>query len=324
MTTLTMDRPRAAVSLARLTRSGLAAWIVVLVMVVALTASDPVAFWSAPNIANILTSTVVLGLVALGQHVVILTGGIDLSVGSSATLASLLTAVLVDGYPIRTVPVIALVLVIGALTGCCHGLLVSRLNLPPFIVTLASLYLIQGVALLVSTTPTGQVTAAMADFALGRVGPVPVMFVVLVAATVAVSHLLYRTVVGRHIFAVGGSIEAARSSGVPVRRAVVVAYVVSATFAALAGILLASRATLGSPTAGNGLELSAITVVVIGGTSLLGGSGRLIGTLGGVALLALVTSAVTFLQLPATLTDLIRGIVIIAAAAVFVTKDKQR
>jgi ribose transport system permease protein len=164
----------------------------------------------------------------------------------------------------------------------------------------------------------------MADFALGRVGPVPVMFVVLVAATVAVSHLLYRTVVGRHIFAVGGSIEAARSSGVPVRRAVVLAYVVSATFAALAGILLASRATLGSPTAGNGLELSAITVVVIGGTSLLGGSGRLIGTLGGVALLALVTSAVTFLQLPATLTDLIRGIVIIAAAAVFVAKDKQR
>jgi ribose transport system permease protein len=110
---------------------------------------------------------------------------------------------------------------------------------------------------------------------------------------------------------------------VPVTRVLVTAYVIAGVLAALAGVLLAARATIGSPTAGQGLELSAITVVVLGGTSLLGGRGALIGTLGGVLLLSLVSSSVTLLQLPATLTDLIRGVVILAAAAVFVTRTRR-
>jgi ribose transport system permease protein len=110
---------------------------------------------------------------------------------------------------------------------------------------------------------------------------------------------------------------------VPVARVLVTAYVLAGVLAALAGILLAARATVGSPTAGQGLELSAITVVVLGGTSLLGGRGSLVGTLGGVVLLSLISSSVTLLQLPATLTDLIRGIVILAAAAIFVAKVRR-
>ena len=109
----------------------------------------------------------------------------------------------------------------------------------------------------------------------------------------------------------------------PVARVLVTAYVLAGLLAAVAGVLLAARATVGSPTAGQGLELSAITVVVLGGTSLLGGRGSLVGTLGGVLLLSLVSSSVTLLQLPATLTDLIRGIVILAAAAIFVAKVRR-
>jgi ribose transport system permease protein len=315
-------RPR-RFSLADLTRTGAAVWIVVLVAVVALSAADAEGFWAPANIANVLTATVVLGLAALGQHLVVLSGGIDLAVGSTATLSALLTAILLDGYPIRTVPVVLGMLMLGGVIGVFHGVLVARVGLPPFIVTLATLYLIQGAAFVISTTPTGQVTSALSSIALERVGPVPYSFAVLVVALLAVAFVLGRTAFGRQLYAVGGDPAAARSNGVPVAKVLVTAYVLAGVLAALAGILLAARATIGSPTAGQGLELSAITVVVLGGTSLLGGRGSLVGTMGGVLLLSLVSSSVTLLQLPATLTELIRGVVILAAAALFVARVRR-
>lgn len=304
-------------------RSGIAAWVIVALGVLGLTLADAGGFWDPANIANVLTAMVVLGLVALGQNVVVLTGGIDLAVGSTATLSALLTALIIDGYPIRVVPAILAVLAAGALIGLGHGLLVGRVGLPAFVVTLATFYLVQGVAFMISTTPTGQVTSAVTSFGIERIGPLPVSFIALIAAIVVVGLLMRATVFGRHVYAVGGDIEAARSNGVPVVRTLVAAYVLCGILAAAAGVVLAARATVGSPTAGQGLELSAITVVVVGGTSLLGGRGTLLGTLGGVALLALIESSFTLLQLPATLTDLIRGVVILAAAAVFVQRARR-
>jgi len=298
-------------------------WIVVLVAIVGLTVADGSGFWAPANIATVLTATVVLGLAALGQHVVVLSGGIDLAVGSVATLSALLTALLINGYPIRTAPVVVAMLVLGGLVGVLHGVLVARVGLPPFIVTLSTLYLVQGAVFMISTTPTGRVTSALSDLALQRVGPIPYSFAVLVVALAVVSFALYRAAFGRRLHAVGGDPAAARANGVPVARVLITAYVIAGVLAALAGVLLAARATVGSPTAGQGLELSAITVVVLGGTSLLGGRGTLVGTVGGVVLLSLISSSVTLLQLPATLTDLIRGVVILAAAAIFVSKVRR-
>ena len=323
MTTAVVPASAPRSGLGSLARNGAAVWIVLLVAVLGLTIADGSRFWAPANIANVLTATVVLGLAALGQHLVVLSGGIDLSVGSTATLSALLTAILINGYPIRTVPVVLGMLALGALIGVLHGLLVARAGLPPFIVTLATLYLIQGAAFMVSTTPAGRVTTALSSVALERIGPVPYSFGVLLVALALVAWVLHRTAFGRHLYAVGGDQAAARSNGIPVARVLVTAYVLAGVLAAVAGILLAARATVGSPTAGQGLELSAITVVVLGGTSLLGGRGSLVGTVGGVVLLSLIGSSVTLLQLPATLTDLIRGIVILAAAAVFVAKVRR-
>lgn len=323
MTTVVVGAPPSRFTLGSLARNGAAVWIVVGVAVLGLTIADGSRFWAPANIANVLTATVVLGLAALGQHLVVLSGGIDLSVGSTATLSALLTAILINGYPIRTFPVVVGMLLLGAFIGVLHGVLVARVGLPPFIVTLATLYLIQGAAFMVSTTPDGRVTSALSAVALERIGPVPYSFGVFLAALAMVAWALHRTAFGRHLYAVGGDQAAARSNGIPVARVLVTAYVLAGMLATLAGVLLAARATVGSPTAGQGLELSAITVVVLGGTSLLGGRGSLFGTVGGVVLLSLVGSSVTLLQLPATLTDLIRGIVILAAAAVFVAKVRR-
>jgi ribose transport system permease protein len=318
MTAIAAPRRR---DIAWIAHSGLAAWVIVAVLVVGLTIRDPAGFWEASNLANVLTACVVLGLVALGQNVVVLAGGIDLAVGSTATLSGLLAAIMIDGYPIRTAPVVIAMLALGALIGVVHGLLVARVKLPPFVVTLATFYLLQGLAFIITTQPKGQITTALSDFALERSGPFPHALLVLLAGLAIVGLLLRRTAWGRNVYAVGGDAEAARSNGVPVARTLVLAYVLCGVLAAAAGVMLASRATIGSPTAGQGLELSAIAVVVIGGSSLLGGRGTLLGTLGGVVLLALIDTSFTLLQIDATLNDLIRGIVILAAAAIFVTRS---
>lgn len=308
---------------ARAAHGGMPVWAVVLLLVIGLTVVDPAEFWSPANIAGVLTGAVVLGLVSLGQHLVVLSGGIDLSVGSMATLSCLLTALLINGYPIRTLPVLVAMLTLGALVGLAHGALVTKAGLAPFVVTLATFYLLQGIAFFISTTPVGQVTSELSSLGLQRWGPIPESFLVLFVAVVIVAVLVRRTVWGRHLYAAGGDPAAARAAGVPVGRATVIAYVVGGVLAAAAGIMLAAEATVGSPTAGQGLELSAITVVVVGGVSLLGGRGSLVGTLGGIALLALLESSFTLLQLPSTLTDLVRGVVILAAVAIFVARPRR-
>ncbi len=307
--------------LGRAAQTGMAVWIVVAILVAGLTVVDPSGFWASANIANVLVGTVVLGLVSLGQHLVALSGGIDLSVGSMATLSALLTALLINGYPIRTLPVILGLLALGAAVGVGHGLLVTKAGVAPFVVTLSTFYLLQGVAFLISTTPGGLVTTVLSGIALNSWGPIPQALPVLVVTVLVVALLLHRTAWGRHLYAAGGNAESARSAGIPVTKTVTYAYLASGLLAALAGIILAARATVGSPTAGEGLELSAITVVVVGGTSLLGGRGSLVGVLGGVTLLAILESSFTLLQIPSSTTDLIRGLVILAAAAIFVTRS---
>ena len=321
-TALPRSRSRGRLDIGWVARSGFAAWAIVVLLVAGLTVANPGRFWTQASIDNVLTGMVVLGLVALGQHIVVLTGGIDLSVGSMASLAGLLTAIGINAYPIRTIPVIVAVLAGGAAIGAVHGFFVDRMGIAPFVVTLATFYLLQGAAFWVSTTPKGRVTTMLANLGLESIGPVPLSAFVLAVAVVIVAVFLNMTTFGRHVLAVGGDLGAARAVGVPVTRTLLSAYAASGALAAAAGVMLAARATVGSPNAGQGLELSAITVVVVGGTSLLGGRGRLIGTIGGVALLALVESSFTILQVSATLNDLIRGLVILAAAALFVTRGR--
>jgi ribose transport system permease protein len=313
----------AAAALGTLVRRGAAIWLIVAAFVVLLSVLRGGQLWSTGNMAALLTSTVVLGVVALGQYLVVISGGIDLSIGANVSLTTLLTAMLIDGYPMRTFPVIAGVIVLGGALGALNGFAVAKLKMPPFIVTLATMYIFGGVALWVSSVPTGQVTSVMSSFAIGRVGPIPYMFAVLLVLVAVVWFLAQRTTWGRHLFAVGGDPDSARLAGIRADRTVIWAYTIAGLLAGIAGVLLASRSIIGNPTAGNGLELSAITVVVLGGTSLLGGKGTILGTMGGVALLALITNSITLLQFPSTITDLIRGVIIIAAAAIFVAKRRR-
>ncbi|HEY3687002.1 MAG TPA: ABC transporter permease [Streptosporangiaceae bacterium] len=301
--------------------NGAVVWAVCVLLAAALAVANPAVFLGQENLANLLSQTVVLALVAVGQLFVVLTGGIDLSVGSVATLTAVLTAGLINGYPIRVLPVLIGVVVVGAVVGAFHGLLVTRAKLVPFVVTLGTFYLIQGVAYAYSSTPVGAIPNDLAAFAILNIGPIPAIFVVVLVIAAVLTWVLTRTRFGRHVYATGGDPAIARSAGIDTARITVTCYVICSVLAALAGFVLASKATVGTPSAGSGLELSAITAVVLGGTSLFGGRGKLVGTAGGVLLLALVENAFTLMHVSSFYQDLVRGAVIVAAVAVFSRKD---
>jgi ribose transport system permease protein len=301
--------------------NGAVVWLVCLVLAACLAIRNPGVFLGQENISNLLSQTVVLALVAIGEMVVVLTGGIDLSVGSMATLAAVLSAGLINGYPIRVVPILLGVLIIGALVGLFHGFLVTKGRMVPFVVTISTFYLLQGLAYAYSSTPVGAVPDSLARFAVLNVGPIPVIFMIVLVVAVVLAWGLARTRLGRHVYATGGDSDIARSAGINVTRVTIICYVICSVLAALAGFLLASKATVGTPSAGSGLELSAITAVVLGGTSMFGGRGKISGTAGGVLLLALVENAFTLLHISSFYQNLVRGVVIVAAVALFTRKD---
>jgi ribose transport system permease protein len=306
----------------RLARDGVAAWLVVVVLLAVLVARKGSIFLSTLNVADLLSQMVVLGLVSVGQTYVMITGGIDLSVGSLATLTTVLTAGLIAGHAALTVPVLVLVILIGAAVGLAHGLLVTRARLAPFIVTLASYFLLQGLAFAYTSTPVGSIPAALSSFVYSQIGPIPVIFLIVLVIAAVLSWVLARTRFGVHVYASGGDPAIARSAGIPVGRVVTTCYVVSGVLAAVAGYVLAARANVGTPSAGSGLELNAITAAVIGGTSLLGGRGKIIGTAGGVALLALIENGFTLLSISSFYQELILGAVIVAAVAIITQRKR--
>lgn len=302
-------------------RNGLAVWLIVAGLVALMIVRRGGAFLSEQNVADVLSQSVILGLVALGQTFVVISGGIDLSVGSLASLTTVLAAGMINGNSLYVVPVLLLMLAVGAGVGVGHGYFVTRGGVAPFIVTLATYFILQGLGFAYTTIPIGSMPVGVSNFFYSHIGPIPWIFVILVVIGLMLGVVLAKTRFGRHVYAVGGNPTVARAVGINVARATTACYVISGVLAAFVGFLLAARAGLGAPSAGAGLELAAIATVVLGGASLAGGRGRLLGTAGGVALLSLIQNAFTQLSISSYYQTLVLGAVIVAAVALFVRRD---
>lgn len=300
--------------------SGAAVWlIVVLVAVWSTVQSD--AFLTVRNFSNLLNQFVGLGVATIGQTFVILAGSIDLSVGSMAKLAAVLSGGLMDGEGARVLPVLALVLLLGAIVGLVNGLLITKLNVSPLIVTLGMFSILRGLAFAYTTVPVGSIPSAVTSFLFFEVVFIPLPFIVFALLAAASAFVLRRTVFGHQVYAVGGDPQVARMAGIRTPRITLAVMMLSSIFAGLAGFFQAARSGVGTPTAGDGLELLTITAVVLGGASLFGGRGRLIGALGGAVLLAIIDNSLNLTGVPSIYKDLVRGIVIVAAVAIFMRKD---
>ena len=252
-------------------------------------------FLTENNIANMMRQTSVAAIVAIGVMCTIIIAGIDLSVGSVVAFCGVAFAQLC-GHGIGLIPAAALTLVIGVAIGLTNAFAIGRLGIPAFIVTLAGLQAYRGLALLLAGGMTvGGLPPEVKDFARGTTG-LPNLFWTMLAVAIAVHYLLRFTRTGRYLYAMGSNAEAARRQGIDTLRMTVVAYVLSSGLAALAGILLVSRLSIASPSMANAYELQAIAAEVVGGASLFGGRGTVLGAVVGAVLFTTMSNAAVLLS----------------------------
>jgi ribose transport system permease protein len=283
-------------------------------------------FFSMGNIRDILTGMSVLGLVAVGQTLVILTGSLDLSVPYVISLSSLIAASTMAGQPGNIAAGVLLALLVCAVIGLANGLIVTRLKVHGFIATLGVGLIVKGYLDTNYKGSTGSVPAAFQYIGATGIGPVPISTIIMLAIAVLVFLFLRKTRTGHHMYAVGGSLDVSRLSGLRTSQPVIIAHVLCSVTAGMAGLLLASRLGVGSPTVGSqgGYDLLSIAAVVLGGTLLAGGRGSIWGTIGGVAIFAVLDSVMSVMQVNPFLKDVVRGIVIVAAVAVYTSRATER
>jgi ribose/xylose/arabinose/galactoside ABC-type transport system permease subunit len=272
-------------------------------------------FATPGNLQTIALQSAIVGMVALGMTMIILAGGIDLSVGSVVALTSVVAACLMKfrGWP--AFPAACGAVLAGGLCGFLNGLLITRLQVVPFIITLGSLLIFRGTAKGLAEEQTVIPSASALDSLLDVSSVLPSGVWLLAILAAGVSVVLRYTRFGRHLFAVGSNEAAARLCGVPVNRTKVLVYTLAGLFAGLAGLLQYSRLTMGDPTAAPGLELDVIAAVVIGGGSLNGGEGTVLGTLIGCLIMSVLNNGCVHTGIPNPAQDVIIGSIIVAAVA---------
>jgi ribose transport system permease protein len=290
-----------------------------IVLFVALSIASPY-FLTANNLTSVVRQTAVFNTMALGMTIVIISGGIDLSVGSILGLAGLIgTMALEAGYPIIAGVLVGLA--VGMACGFLNGLLITRLRIPPFVVTLGTLGIYRGLALIFSNgLPVHKIPAAFSFLGEGSLLGIPFVLWMLVLCAVAVHVVLEHTRLGRYAFAIGSNRIASVYAGIPVDFHMTAVYAIGGALTGLAGMIEASRLMTGQPTAGQGYELQAIAAVVIGGGSLNGGEGSVVGTLIGAFIMGLLSNGADLLNISNYWQQVIIGSVIILA----VTLDEVR
>lgn len=300
--------------------------IAIAVVLIATVAFLVPSFFQASNLLNVGRQSAIVGVIAIGMTFVILTGGIDLSVGSILALSGVTMAMLVnDGWVIGSAMLVALV--VGLVAGIVNGVGVALLHIQPFIMTLATMVGIAGISLRVTSGGPQQFDNSAEVFRMigsGNLFGIPGPFIVFVIVSIAGILVLRYLTFGRFLYAIGGSQEAARLSGVRTSRTLIVAYAISGLTAGLAGIMTASRIGTGDPTAGSLANLDAITAVVIGGTSLMGGTGGAVGTVFGALLLAVLSNVMNLIGISPFDQQIVKGAVIIIAVLLAAGATRRR
>lgn len=300
-----------------------------LILVIIMACLKP-SFFNPANLLLILKQSAITGILAVGMAMVIITGGIDLSVGSvlavCCMVASFCTTSSMGYEPMSVFVTFVICLLVGALFGAINGFFVSYLGFAPFIVTMATLSIGRGIALVVTNgrsvfNLTKEFVAVSNSTVLG----IPSLVYFWIAVVIIGVFLTRKTVFGKWLYAIGGNQEATRLSGVNVRSTKMMAYVISGICAGLTGLLMCSRVTSGQPPVGDGDELDAIASCVIGGISMSGGSGALIGTVIGVLILTVISNGFDIMGVPSNYQKIMKGIIILIAVYIdLVAKRKQR
>jgi len=278
-------------------------------------------FRSIDNILSVARAFSYIAIMAIGQCMVIITAGVDLSIGSTFGLAGVITALCMSVYNMPVLPSILVGLLVGALIGLINGILIIKPKLPPFIATLGTLSMARGLAYIITKGyPITNVPKSFLFLGQGYILSIPVPVWCMFILAIIFSIFLNKTVIGRRIYALGGNETATRISGINTDKIKLLVYTLCGILAGFAGIITASKLGLGQPTAGSGYELDAVAAVIIGGASLSGGQGTIAGTILGAAIMGVLRNALVLLSVNAYWQQFIIGFVILFA----VTADQLR
>jgi ribose transport system permease protein len=303
-----------------------------IVMLVGFSLASP-NFLQFDNIVGILLATTVNGVLAIGVTFVIITGGIDLSIGTVMTLSAVMTGVVITNWHLPIPLGIAAGLATGATAGLANGALIARLRLPPFIATLGMLNVAKGLALVISGlrpiyfSDTPAFNELAMDSVLGSVIPgleVPNLVLCLFGAAGVAGFALKRSILGRYTFALGSNEEATRLSGVNAAGWKMAIYAVSGLFAGFAGVLIAARLDSAQPSLGLGYELDAIAAAVIGGSSLSGGEGTILGTVIGAFVISILTNGLRILSVPQEWQTVVTGAIVVIAVYLDIVRRRRQ
>ena len=307
----------------RVGRSTVGLWLALIAIILVAAWLSP-GFMQPVNFFNVLRQASVVGITAVGVTLVMITGGVDLSVGAVISLASVLAATLMAGEAANIPVAVAAALLMGLTVGFANGLLVARWKLPAFILTLGMATVVLGFAqLYTGGTAAGIVAPEFRQVLNARIGPLPVLVVVFGLVVMGGLLIQNRTTLGRRLYLVGANPAAARLAGTPVQRTLVAAYVLSGLAAAIAGLALLARSGVSSTFAGQGFEFDALAAVILGGTTFEGGRGGIGGTLAGVLILATTFSLVSILGLDFNMELIVKGGIIFGVAALHVVSQRR-
>ena len=265
----------------------------------------------------------VLGIVSVGQTFVILSGGIDLSVGVVMGLVTVLTNGIMNGDPTLAWSMVALGVAIGVAVGLANGVLLVLTRIDPLILTFGMLSILTGVIFVYTDRTIGSAPDNFRQIAEGAVGPFPILFLVMVAVALIAWVVLTRTRFGRYVYAIGGSEEHARRAGIPVGRMKLAIYGICGLYAGIAGVGLAARIGSGYTLAGQGFELDSIVAVVLGGTSLAGGRGGVLGSIGSVLFLTILSNALNLAGVSPYAQQVVKGLVVVAAVVLYTPRVRR-
>ena len=281
-------------------------------------------FLTPKNMFNILRQNASNLFLATGMTMVIILGGIDLSVGSVIALSGVVAAGCVVNFGLPEAVGFIAAVAVGAAVGLFNGFIICKTDIPPFIVTLASMNITKGIALvLTGGAPIRCMTDAFKFPGAGYVGPVPTPVILMIVIFVIAALMINKTQLGRHIYAVGGNVQAAKFSGINVQKVKFIVYAYTGVMAGIAGVVIASRLYSGQPTAGDGAEMDAIASVVVGGTSMSGGSGRIGGTLIGVLIIGVLNNGLNLMGVDSNFQYIVKGLVILLAVYVDFLRNKK-
>lgn len=304
-------------------RLSIPVYIVLLILLVVTSILSPT-FRTVDNAINVFNQVAPLAIASIGQTIVLLLAGIDLSVGSVISISTVIMALISSTDTAATlIGGIILALITGTLVGIINGLGIIKLNIPPLIMTLSTMSIVKGVALFLMPSPGGMVSLKFLEFITFRWGIVNNVIILIIVLYMLFYMILSSTSLGRYIYATGGNLKNARTTGIPVEKITVVGYAFSGLMAATAGIVLSARIFSGDAIVGDPYSLDSIAASVVGGTSLLGGIGGVLGSLAGAFLISLTNNVMNMLNIFAYYQYIVKGFILVMALFLFQLRGRK-